>query len=368
MYDERDLRHQRVQMLNEDGSITPECRMSLDDGQLVELYEWMVKLRLYDEKMLRMQRQGRIGTYAPFSGQEAAQVGSAYALNRGDWIFPSYRDVPACIVHGQPMKQAILYSKGHLFGGRVPEGLNIFPVQIIIAAQTLHAAGCALASKLKGEKTVSVAYFGDGATSQGDFHEALNISSVNKAPVIFFCQNNQWAISVPVHKQTASKTIAQKALAYGIKGVQVDGNDVIAVYEVMKEALEHARNGDGPTLIEAVTYRQGPHTTSDDPTKYRDADEVEDWLNNKDPIRRLRIYLEEKGLIHQEEERERKERFSAEIEEAVAEAETEKPATTDQAFDYVYDRPHKQLAEQKWEVSHFLAMKERNADGTANDD
>lgn len=361
MYDEMDLRHEFIQFLNENGKLKETANLpNLADEQLVDMYEWMVKMRLFDEKMLRMQRQGRIGTYAPFSGQEAAQIGSAYALREKDWVFPSYREMAACMVHGYPMEQAILYMKGHLQGGHTPEGLNIFPVQIIIAAQILHAAGCAMATKLKGEDDVSVAYFGDGATSQGDFHEALNIAAVNQAPAIFFCQNNHWAISVPLHMQTASQTIAQKAVAYGMKGVQVDGNDVLAVYKVMEEALVRARNGEGPTLIEAVTYRQGPHTTADDPTKYRDKKEVQDWIENNDPISRFFVYLEEKGLMTEARHQELKEQFNTEIDESVSKAEAFEPSTTAQAFDYVYDTPHKLLVEQKQQVQRLLAEKGGN--------
>lgn len=358
MYDENDLNHEFIQLLTEDGIVKEGVDLPhLTNDQLVELYEWMVKMRLFDEKMLRMQRQGRIGTYAPFSGQEAAQIGSAYALREKDWIFPSYREMAACIVHGYPMKQAILYMQGHLQGGHTPEGLNIFPVQIIIAAQTLHAAGCAMATKLKGEDDVSVSYFGDGATSQGDFHEALNIASVNKAPVIFFCQNNHWAISVPLHLQTASQTIAQKAVAYGMKGIQVDGNDILAVYKVMEEAVARSRKGEGPMLIEAVTYRQGPHTTADDPTKYRDAKEVQDWVENNDPLKRFHTFLEQKGLMTTTKADELREMFNDEIEKAVQEAEAFELATTEQAFDYVYDKPHQLLKEQKKEVQQFLSVK-----------
>lgn len=357
MYDEKDLTHKRIQFLREDGSYASDKPIDLSDAQLEEMYGLMLKARLFDEKMLRMQRQGRIGTYGPFSGQEAAQIGSAYALEKNDWIFPSYREIAACMVHGLPLKQSILYVMGHLKGGQTPQGLNIFPVQIIIAGQTLHATGCALATKLKGETDVSVTYFGDGATSQGDFHEALNMASVNKVPAVFFCQNNHWAISVPIHEQTASQTLAQKAIAYGMKGVQVDGNDVLAVYDVMKDATKRARDGEGPTLIEAVTYRQGPHTTADDPTKYRDRDEVDDWVTNKDPILRFYRFLERRGLMNEDKQTELKEKFNQEIERAVSEAESEEKSTTDEVFDYVYDEPYKLLSEQKLEVQQFLAKK-----------
>lgn len=363
MFDENDLKHEFVQLLSEDGIVKNEGIPQLPDETLIELYEWMVKMRLFDEKMLRMQRQGRIGTYAPFSGQEAAQIGSAFALENDDWIFPSYRELAAMMVHGYPMEQIILFTMGNLKGSQTPKDLNVFPVQIIIAGQTLHAAGCAIASKLKCEKAVSVSYFGDGATSQGDFHEALNIASVNKAPAIFFCSNNHWAISVPLQKQTASKTIAQKAVAYGMKGVQVDGNDILAVYQVMKDAVEQCRNGEGPILIEAVTYRQGPHTTADDPTRYRNDDEVKDWIERRDPIRRFSTFLQKKGLIGEDYESEIKKKFTEEIDRAVAEAEAVAQPTTDEAFDYVYDKPHKLLAEQKREVQRFLAVKEGKRNG-----
>ncbi|QQK77769.1 pyruvate dehydrogenase (acetyl-transferring) E1 component subunit alpha [Salicibibacter cibarius] len=356
MYDEKNLNHEMVQFMDQYGSLLHD-NIDLNDSQLLEIYNWMLKTRLFDEKMVRMQRQGRIGTYAPFSGQEASQVGSTYAMEKDDWIFSSYREIAATMVHGLPMQQSILYAKGHMYGGQSPDKLNIFPIQIIIAGQTLHAAGCALASKLKGENDVSVSYFGDGATSEGDFHEALNIASVFKVPSVFFCQNNHWAISVPLHQQTASQTIAQKAIAYGVKGVRVDGNDVLAVYHVMKEALESARNGEGPTLIEAVTYRQGPHTTADDPTKYRNNDEVNEWAK-KDPIDRFRTFLNKRGLMDEDKQEKMKGIVNEEIEKAVAEAESTDRVTVDKAFDYVYDKPHKLLLEQQEESRQFLTIKE----------
>lgn len=278
---------QTVQCLDENGIQQSEVE-SVSSTDLLEMYKWMIQARVFDERAMKYQRQGRIGTYAPFKGQEAAQIGSAFALGENDWIYPSYREVAASLVRGMPMSQFFLYSMGHL-KGQDQTGLNIFPVQIIIAAQCLHAVGGAWASKYKGEKNISVAYVGDGGTSEGDFHEALNFAGVFKLPVIFFVQNNQWAISVPVAKQTASESIAQKAIAYGIDGIQVDGNDVIAVYLTMKKAVERAKEGK-PTLIEAITFRQGPHTTADDPSKYRDGQEEAEW-KVKDPIERVKKYL-----------------------------------------------------------------------------
>jgi pyruvate dehydrogenase E1 component alpha subunit len=359
LFDERNLTVEKVQILDESGNAAASDIEAMDDELFVSMYEWMLKARQFDIRLVKLQRQGRVGTYAPYSGQEAAQVGSALALQKDDWIFPSYRELAASMVHGMPLKQFFLYTKGHLDGGKTPEGLNIFSTQIIIGAQMLHAAGCGWASKLKGEKTVSVSYFGDGATSEGDFHEALNFASVYNVPAVFFCQNNHWAISVPLKQQTASRTLAQKAIAYGMKGVQVDGNDVLAVHQVMKEAVERARNGEGPTLIEAVTYRQGPHTTADDPTKYRDGEEVDVWVKEKDPLVRLRAFLEGQGLWSGEKEDEAVQKITEEINEAVEEAEKTKIPSLYEAFDYVYDTSHPLLEKQKQEVAARLEKKER---------
>ncbi|WP_047154694.1 pyruvate dehydrogenase (acetyl-transferring) E1 component subunit alpha [Aneurinibacillus tyrosinisolvens] len=340
------------QILHPNGDVDESrlSEMDVNNGLLLSMYEWMLKTRILDARLLKMQRQGRIGTYAPFSGQEAAQVGSALALQKLDWIFPTYREIAACMVHGLSIEQAILYFKGHLHGGRTPDNLNIFPIQIIIAGQIPQAAGCAWASKLKGENNISVSYFGDGATSEGDFHEGLNFAAVYQLPVLFFCQNNHWAISLPLHKQMASESIAQKAVAYGMKGVQVDGNDVLAVYQVTREAAERARNGQGPTLIEAVTYRQGPHTTADDPTKYRNAEEVSTWTNEKDPIVRFEAFLLKRGLISEADRGALTAKLETEVAEAISEAEMIQPSSVYDAFDHVYDSPHKLLQEQKEEI------------------
>lgn len=287
---------EKVQYVDENGDVVQNID-DISDENLIALYKWMVKARVYDERSMKYQRQGRIGTYAPFKGQEAAQVGSAFALNSGDWIYPSYREGAASLVHGLKMSQLFLYTMGH-FKGLSQTEVNVFPIQIIIAAQCLHAVGGAWASQYTGTQDVSVAYVGDGGTSEGDFHEALNFAGLYKLPIVFFVQNNQWAISVPVSKQTASETIAQKAIGYGIDGVQVDGNDVVAVYKVMNEALQNAREGK-PTLIEAVTYRQGPHTTADDQTKYRSSDEEDEWLI-KDPLKRLKTLLIKRNIWDEE--------------------------------------------------------------------
>ncbi len=289
-----------LRILDPDGTMEGELRPpELTDERMQELYREMVFLRLADQRALNLQRQGRMGTYAPFMGQEAAQVGSAAALGEGDWIFPSFREGAAIYMRGVPMEAIFAYWMGNEAGQRFPDGVKVMPISIPVGTHPLHAVGFALAAKMKREPICTIAYFGDGATSKGDFHEAMNMAGVLKAPTIFFCQNNQYAISVPRTLQTASRTIAQKALAYGFGGIQVDGNDLAAVYSATKTARQRALSGQGATLIEAVTYRLGPHTTADDPTRYRTQEEVEAWLP-LDPLVRVRKYLEKCCMWDQE--------------------------------------------------------------------
>jgi pyruvate dehydrogenase E1 component alpha subunit len=338
-----ELKIERIQVLDEDGKLVGPAP-NISDADLISMYKWMVLARVFDQRALKLQRQGRIGTYAPLSGQEAAQVGSAYTLEKQDWIYPSYREGAACFVHGFPMKNFFLYTMGHLKGTDA-EGANVFPVQIIIAAQCLHGVGGAWAGKYNGENSVSVAYIGDGGTSEGDFHEALNFAGVYKLPMVFFVQNNQWAISVPRSKQTASKSIAQKALAYGMAGIQVDGNDVLAVYTVMKQALERARSGN-PVIVEAVTYRQGPHTTADDPTKYRNQGDVETWLA-KDPLKRMKLFMINKGIWDEELDGQEFELAESKVSEAFELASNTPKSSVEEAFDVVYERKTVQLTQQQ---------------------
>lgn len=333
-------------VLAEDGSLVGEVP-DLSGERLVELYRWMVLTRIFDQRALNLQRQGRIGTYAPFSGQEAAQIGSFAALDPQDWVFTSYRELAGVMFHGFPMETALLYTMGHPEGTKSPADRRIFPVQIVIAAQLLHAVGAGWACRLRGERSIATAYFGDGATSQGDFHEAMNFAAVFRIPVVFFCQNNFWAISVPFTKQMATPTVAQKALAYGMEGVLVDGNDVLAVYAAMKRAVDRARAGEGPTLIEAVTYRLGPHTTADDPTRYRDEAEWRKWRDERDPIPRFRKFLETRGLWSEEEERHWQEEAKRRVEEAVVRAESYPKPNPASVFDHVYGTVPPDLARQK---------------------
>ncbi|MGV3489591.1 MAG: pyruvate dehydrogenase (acetyl-transferring) E1 component subunit alpha, partial [Tuberibacillus sp.] len=285
------------QIVNGDGERVNDQFKELMTPEMVRhMYKKMVFARLFDRKCVNLQRQGRIGTYVPFEGQEAAQVGSALALEEDDWMFPTYRDHGATLTFGHSLRNILMYWNGRYEGALPPEGKKIFPPAVPIASQLLHATGVAWAEKKKGSDRVAIVYFGDGATSEGDFHEGLNFASVFQVPVIFFNQNNGYAISVPISKQMHSKTIAQKAVAYDMEGIRIDGNDIFAVYFTVKEAAEKARKGGGPTLIEAVTWRYGAHTTSDDPSKYRDQSENEIRRKTTDPVVRLEKYLKQYGL------------------------------------------------------------------------
>jgi pyruvate dehydrogenase E1 component alpha subunit len=309
------------QILNEEGEVVNESEMpNISDDQLQELMRRMVYTRILDQRSISLNRQGRLGFYAPTAGQEASQLASHFALESDDFILPGYRDVPQLIWHGLPLYQAFLWSRGHFQGMQLPEGLNILPPQIIIGAQYVQTAGVALGIKKRGKKTVAITYTGDGGSSQGDFYEGINFAGAFKAPAIFIVQNNQFAISTPREKQTAARTIAQKAVAAGIPGVLVDGMDALAVYAAVRDARDRAVNGEGPTLIETVCYRYGPHTMSgDDPTRYRTADVDNEW-EKKDPLVRFRKFLEAKGLWNEEKENEVIEQAKEDIKEAIKKA------------------------------------------------
>ncbi|PLS15263.1 pyruvate dehydrogenase (acetyl-transferring) E1 component subunit alpha [Bacillus sp. M6-12] len=345
-------RFDMVRVINDDGSIVKGQSVDLDDEELLDLYRKMLFSRILDEKVFRLQRQGRIGTYPPFRGQEAAQVGSATVLEQSDWMFPYGRDLCATLMFGKEIVTALLYFAGHYNGGTVKEGVNIFPYGIMIPPQIPQAVGAAWAFRLRNEKNIALTYFGDGATSKGDFHEGLNIASVFKAPVVFFCQNNQWSISVPFSKQTATPTIAQKSIAYGMPGVLVDGNDILAVRKVTQEAIEHARSGKGPTLIEALTYRVQPHTTADDPTRYQDLTIVEEW-KTRDPLERYQKFLETRGIWEKFELERELEEINEEISKAVEEFEKTPKTKLEDIFERVYTEMTEDLRKQKDEVINF---------------
>ncbi len=286
-----------VQLVRPDGTLTSEPHYSRDLPPETQawLYEMMVVTRELDAEFTNLQRQGELALYASCRGQEAAQIGAVAPLRKTDWLFPQYREVGAFLLRAITPAQLGAVWRGSWHGGLGFTAKHCAPISIPIGTQQLHAVGAAMAAQRLGEDSVTVAFLGDGATSEGDVHEALNLASVFAAPCVFYVQNNQWAISVPVAKQLAAPSIAHRALAYGMPGIRVDGNDVLACYAVMAEAARRARQGGGPTLIEAVTYRMGPHTTSDDPTRYRDTTELETWAA-RDPISRYGTYLEHVGV------------------------------------------------------------------------
>ena len=285
-----------LSILDQDGKADRKLLPEIPPEKLVAMYRTMIRSRRLEDAMFRRQRQGQMGTFAPASGQEAAQVGAMAALvDDKDWLVPSFRELPAALWRGATMRSVFLYTMGFEEGSLVPAGARSLPIAIPVGSQACHAAGLAWASKLRGDGAVTIVFFGDGATSEGAVHEAMNFAGVLKLPAIFLCQNNQWAISTPRRLQTASATIAQKAVAYGIAGIQVDGNDVLAVYRAVSEAAARARAGEGATLIEAVTWRRSVHTTADDPRVYRSEEEEKAW-DAKDPNPRFRAFLEGSGL------------------------------------------------------------------------
>ncbi len=317
-----------------------------DVGTMSARYAAMVEARLYDRKASALQRQGRLATYASYEGQEACQVGSVAPLREGDWLVASYRDAAAMRFFGYPWKLLLLSRMGDERGGSPPEGVNVLPPSITVGGHMIHAVGLSWAEKIKGNTKVALTLFGDGATSEGDFHEAANFAGVYRTPTVFLCQNNGWAISMPRSRQTASETIAQKAHAYGFPGVVVDGNDVVAVEQVVADAVERARSGEGPTLIEALTYRVRGHTTTDDHRRYRLAEEVSAWVE-RDPLTRVRTWLTQQGAWDEKIQADIEAEASRRIERAVAEAEATPPLSASDIFDAMFAQPTSSLRGQR---------------------
>ncbi|MDN4521986.1 pyruvate dehydrogenase (acetyl-transferring) E1 component subunit alpha [Mycolicibacterium austroafricanum] len=345
-----------IQLVAPDGAPTPESRYRRDlpPETLAWLYESMVVTRELDTEFVNLQRQGELALFASCRGQEAAQIGAAACLRKTDWLFPQYRELGAFLVRAIAPAQLGALWRGRWHGGLGFTDRCVAPVSIPIGTHGLHAVGAAMAAQRLGEDSVTVAFLGDGATSEGDAHEALNLAAVFGAPCVFFVQNNQWAISVPVERQHAGPTLAHRAIGYGMPGVRVDGNDVLACFAVMEQAAARAREGGGPTFIEAVTYRMGPHTTSDDPTRYRSDEEVEHW-RARDPVTRYRTYLEHTGVWTQRlEERvaHRSQRLRAELRDAVI---TEPDIDIGEVFDTVYHDITPDLARQRDELLAELA-------------
>jgi pyruvate dehydrogenase E1 component alpha subunit len=320
-------------LISPDGSVGDRLPLTLE--QMKGLYADMIEARTYDRKSIAMQKQGRLATYASFEGQEAAQIGAAAALESDDWVAGTYRDAALMWRAGYPWRLLIAGRTGDERGGQPPETVNVLPPSITVGGHMIHAVGLAWAEKLKGSTRVALTSFGDGATSEGDFHEAMNFAAVYRTPTIFLCQNNGFAISYPRHEQTRSESIALKADAYGMPGEQVDGNDIAAVVAAVSVAVERARKGDGPSLIEAVTYRMGPHTTSDDPGRYRDELEADRW-RERDPLLRVRRLFQNAGEWSEKWETDLETRATERIEQAVAEAESLPVPRREEMFGRMY--------------------------------
>jgi pyruvate dehydrogenase E1 component alpha subunit len=359
--DEHDpLEGKMFQVIDRDGVLVGNDP-DLPHDLLKDMYRWMLLTRMADEKAVKLQRQGRMGTYAPSKGQEAAQVGSALAMEDDDWLFPAFRELGAYMIRGFSLEYDLMYFMGDPRGNQIPEDALSMPIYVPVGTQIPQAVGFAHAMRYHEVPDVVMAYIGDGGTSAGDFHEGMNLAGVLKSPVVVVVNNNQWAISVPRSKQTASPTIAQKALAYGVPGVQVDGNDVLAMYLATKEAIDRARAGDGATLIEAVTYRLLMHTTADDPTRYRTEEEQADW-EARDPIKRFKVYLESKGIWTPEWQSDLEVEAKATIDDAIEKAENLTELSPEVLFEHMYEEMPDNLLEQLEYLEESLANKEIEED------
>jgi pyruvate dehydrogenase E1 component alpha subunit len=338
-------------LLDDGGHLAVGTEPGLPGDQLVEAYRWMVFSRMLDERVVSLQRQGRVGTYSAVYGQEASVLGSSFALDREtDWILPQYRETPAIIRHGYPLVTYLLYLMGNPLGGQVPDSVRVTPLQIALAAQLPHAVGLAMGLKMQETGGVVMTYCGDGASSEGDFHEALNLAGVVRAPVVFVLQNNGYAISTPRSRQSAAAVLADRAKGYGIAGERVDGNDFLAVHDAAKRAVDRAREGGGPTLIESQTYRLYPHNTADDQSRYVPPAELE-TRRRADPLPRFHAFLADRGLVTDDTVSRWRADIDAQLTEAVATAESHPKPTAAQLFDYVYARPPERFRQQRAEMT-----------------
>ena len=344
-----------IRLLDETGRLAPDAEAPLDPPRTLEALRFMMFGRAFDARCWSMQRQGRLGTFAPITGQEAAIMGSAMAVDPArDWLVPQYRELPALLRHGYPVERVVLYRQGHPAGGFVPPGVRVMPYQVSLAAQLPHAVGIGWGMKLQAQSGVAMVYFGDGASSEGDFHESCNLAGVVDAPVIFLLQNNGWAISTPRSIQTAGSDIASRAPAYGFPGVSVDGNDLMAVYLVTAQAVERARQGGGPTLIEAHTYRMGAHTTADDPSRYVDPETEKGWAR-RDPILRVQRYLAQLGEWSEERDAQWRQEIEADVDDAFERASRFPPPRAADLYEHVFGEVTPALARQRrWHLQEAV--------------
>jgi pyruvate dehydrogenase E1 component alpha subunit len=352
-----------LSILDEEGHLDQELEPKIPGELLLKLHRAMVLGRRFDERLLSLQRQGRIGTFAPITGQEASQLGAVAPLMPGDIMAPSFRETAAQVYRGAPMESIVLAFGGYNEAALLAKEGSDLPVAVPVSSQVPHAVGIAWGMKYRKKSNVVMTFFGDGGTSEGDFHEGMNFAAVYQVPLVFICQNNQWAISVPRSRQTHSKTIAQKALAYDMPGIQVDGNDILAVYSAAKEAVDRARSGGGPSLVECVTYRMMMHTTADDPKRYRKDEEVEGW-RKRDPIVRVQKYLKDKGVLSDQKIQELEDQIKAEIQQAVEHAEELMKKYSDplHMFEHAYKEIPPHLKEQLEELKAELAEMPKEED------
>ena len=351
-----------LSILDPDGNADAALDPKLEPQELRKLLRGLLVARRYDERMLKLQRQGRIGTYGPALGQEAASLGPAYVLAKTDWFVPSFREPAAMIYRGWPIEKLILWWGGNEYGATVPKDLRDLPICVPVSSQCLYAAGVAWGCKLRKDGSAAICFLGDGGTSEGDFHEAMNIAGAFKLPLVFIIQNNQWAISLPRAKQCASATLAQKCLGYGFDGIQADGNDLLAMIVAAGEGLARAKSGGGPTLIEAITYRLGVHTTADDPKKYRKDEEVEEW-KARDPLSRFYKYLKKRQIMDDKARDLLEEEISKEITEAIEKAEKFEPNVTE-PFQHCFATMPNHLEAQLAEFQAYLEVG-TNGDGNS---
>ncbi len=351
------LKNKMFQVMDDNGKIiNPAWMPEIEPEKLVRIYKDMLFARTADLQIVSYQRQGRIYTYPPNYGQEAIAAAAGALIKDHDWMVPAFRELGTMLAKGVTLKEMFLYFMGNEEGSNFKNANFTLPISVPIASQLVHAAGIGYAINYNKEKKVVYAFVGDGGTSEGDFHEAVNFAGVWKVPVIFIIQNNQYGISTPTRMQTASENLAVKAVAYGVKGIQVDGNDIFAMYKVIEESAKLCLNGDGPVLIEAVTYRKGAHTTSDDPTKYRTKEEEDAW-EEKDPLKRLRLYLIENGLWSDKEESKIIPQYKEEIDRQFIEAENHPPYPKEDVFRHLYSEMPDDLKEQENQYDRFLQWK-----------
>ncbi|MBI4369794.1 MAG: pyruvate dehydrogenase (acetyl-transferring) E1 component subunit alpha [Elusimicrobia bacterium] len=349
-----DFKIERLEILGADGRCDEALVPVISKEKMLEIYRMLVLIRVFDEKAFKLQRQGRLGTYPQILGQEATQIVPPMCLEKKDWLIPTYRGQGSYFARGMPLVNSLLYWGGDDRGAKLPDGQNDMIFAIPVGSHLTHAVGVAMAAQYRKDSAVALTYLGDGASSKGDFYEAMNFAGVYKAPVIFFVENNQWAISVSRKTQTSAQTIAQKAIGCGLSGIQVDGNDVFAVYRAVQEAIARARRGDGASVIEAETYRLGDHTTADDSSRYRSKEEIDLW-KDRDPIARFRVFLTAQNVLTEDADLEVRRAAEEKVRSAIDEYESVPEPNPLSMFELIYGEPTWNILEQRAEFERYWA-------------